>query len=150
MFQLLSVGRHQQRERKLVGLRSGKRLKRCAVRGLGCEGFGCPWGYQRYRPAGLRKRPCTDPAVAAVVAAATEHHYGCWARKLGLHFVCDSVASTFHQLGKRGPVSGNGLLKLRHIRHIQNRPMPEARILLDIFADHMWVPFQLLTNVTCA
>ena len=69
---------------------------------------------------------------------------------MGLHFVCDSVASTFHQLGKRGPVSGNGLLKLRNIRHIQNRPMLEARILLDIFADHMRVPFQLLTNVTCA
>lgn len=40
-FQLLGVGRYQHRERKLVGLRSGKRLKRCAVRGLGCEGFGC-------------------------------------------------------------------------------------------------------------
>lgn len=150
MFQLLSVGHYQHRQRKLVGLRSGKRLKRCAVRGLGCEGFGRPWGYQRYRPAGLRKRTCAYPAVAAVVTAAAEHHYGCGARKLGLHFVGDSVASTFHQLGKRGPAGSNGLLKLRHIRHIQNRPMLEAGILLDIFADHMQVPFQLLTNVTCA
>ena len=150
MFQLLSVGRYQHRERKLVGLRSGKRLKRCAVRGLGCEGFGCPWCYQRHRPAGLRKRPCTHPTVAAVVSAAAEHYYGCWARKLGLHFVCDSVASTFHQLGKRGPAGSNSLLKLRHIRHIQNRPMLEAGILLEIFEDHMQVPFQLLTNVTCA